>query len=178
MRLASLGAETELREVVGPHVEELLLPENEEELFHHIAHNRMKIAPGLWNEDTEKYEQNSDQFTVILTKNRLFSHLKQTPIGRGGDIDQGANRDVLIDRRAFRGRKLLRKAIKVSGVLLQIQVFEIMPVDETENSAPTLRFVAYDPHTGNRMVLEVPGECLEELIPKEQVSERSEASEL
>ena len=141
MRLASLGAETELREVVGPHVEELLLPENEEELFHHIAHNRMKIAPGLWNEDTEKYEQNSDQFTVILTKNRLFSHLKQTPIGRVGDIDQGANRDVLIDRRAFRGRKLLRKAIKVSGVLLQIQVFEIMPVDETENSAPTLRFV-------------------------------------
>jgi len=166
--VVQIVGDTDLREVVGPHVEELLLPENEEELFYHVAHNRMKIAPGLWNEETETYEKNDENFTVILTRNRLYSHLKQTPVGMGGAQDQGANRDVLIDRRAFRGRKILRKAIKVSGVLLQVQVFEILPVDETPNNAPTLRFLAYDPATGNKMLLEVPGECLEEMIVEDK----------
>eukprot|EP00520_Triparma_pacifica_P008455 CAMPEP_0118666812 /NCGR_PEP_ID=MMETSP0785-20121206/19428_1 /TAXON_ID=91992 /ORGANISM="Bolidomonas pacifica, Strain CCMP 1866" /LENGTH=2849 /DNA_ID=CAMNT_0006561175 /DNA_START=172 /DNA_END=8724 /DNA_ORIENTATION=+ len=163
-----IRGETDLREVVGPHVEELLLPENEEEMFHHIAHNRMKIADGLWNEDTELYEKNDDMFTVILTRNRLYKNTKATPLGMGGAADQEANRDVLIDRRAFRGRKLLRKAIKVSGVLLQVQIFEIMPLDETENKAPSLRFLAYDPATGHKMVLEVPGAAVEEVIVKEK----------
>ena len=163
-----IRGETDLREVVGPHVEELLLPENEEEMFHHIAHNRMKIAEGLWNEDTELYEKNNDIFTVILTRNRLYKNTKATPLGMGGSADQEANRDVLIDRRAFRGRKLLRKAIKVSGVLLQVQIFEIMPLDTTENKAPSLRFLAYDPATGHKMVLEVPGAAVEEVVVKEK----------
>ena len=119
-----IRGDTDLREVVGPHVEELLEPENEEEMFHHIAHHRMKIADGLWNEDTEVYEKNDDMFTVILTRNRLYKHTKETPLGLGGSADQEENRDKLIDRRAFRGRKLLRKAIKVSGILLQVQVRE------------------------------------------------------
>ncbi|GMI41685.1 hypothetical protein TeGR_g13922 [Tetraparma gracilis] len=169
--VVEIVGEKDLREVIGPHVEELLLPENEEEMFHHIGHNRMKIAPGLWNEDTETYEKVGDQFTVLLTRNRLYSHQKQTPLGMGGGADQEANRDVLIDRRAFRGRKILRKAIKVSGVLLQIQVFEIMPVGpETENNAPTLRVLAYDPSTGHKMVLEIPGEAVEEVIVEEKKS--------
>ncbi|GMH84147.1 hypothetical protein TrST_g12290 [Triparma strigata] len=163
-----IRGDTDLREVLGPHVDELLEPENEEEMFHHIAHKRMKIAEGLWNEDTEVYEKNDDMFTVILTRNRLFKHTKMTPLGVGGEKDEEENRDKLIDRRAFRGRKLLRKTIKVSGILLQVQVFEIMPKDSTENDAPTLRFLAYDPATGNKTMLEVPGECVEELIVKER----------
>jgi len=163
-----IRGETDLREVVGPHVEELLLPENEEEMFHHIAHSRMKIADGLWNEDTETYDKNDDMFTVILTRNRLYKNTKATPLGMGGESDVEANRDVLIDRRAFRGRKLLRKAIKVSSVLLQVQVFEIMPLDGTEFKAPSLRFLAYDPATGHKMVLEVPGAAVEETIVKEK----------
>ncbi|GMH87214.1 hypothetical protein TL16_g10785 [Triparma laevis f. inornata] len=165
-----IRGDVDLKEVLGPHVDELLEPENEEEMFHHIAHKRMKIAEGLWNEDTEVYEKNDDLFTVILTRNRLFKHTKMTPLGVGGDLDEEENRDKLIDRRAFRGRKLLRKAIKVSGILLQVQVFEIMPKDSTENDAPTLRFLAYDPSTGNKMMLEVPGSCVEELI----IAERKE----
>ena len=165
-----IRGDTDLREVVGPHVEELLLPENEEEMFHHIGHNRMKIAEGLWNEETEVYEKSDDSFTVILTRNRLYKNTKATPLGLGGEKDAEANRDVLIDRRAFRGRKLLRKGVKVSGVLLQVQVFEIMPLDDTENKAPSLRFLAYDPATGNKMVLEVPGAAVEEVIPKERTN--------
>jgi hypothetical protein len=145
---------------------------------------------GLWNPETDRYEPEGDQFTLLLKRDRLYGLDKQTPVHLGGDADEEFNRDKLIREREKRGRKVLRCARNVGGIFLHLSVFEIPPPDapprdalaqrvrdaiqiEEEQAdqkrtkpwpAPQLRFIAFDPESGRQSVLMAPKEAVLEHV--------------
>lgn len=182
----------DLREVVGTLYQDLLSPNREEEMFLHMAHNRITVMEGLWNPLTDRYEPENDEFTLLLKRDRLYMSEKETPIHLGGDADMEFNKQKLIRDKVQRGRKILRHALKVDGTLLHLSVFELpgaiealelkrvgKPVDfmtpeeleehlkEKKHESlpiPKLRIVSFDPRTCYKCVLVPPAEAILENI--------------
>lgn len=92
-------------------------------MIRHIAHSRLVVMEGQWNAESDRYEPMADDsFTLLLRKDRLYSLDKATPIHLGGDEDEHANRNKLINDRFSRGRKVLRCARNVQGSFLHFTV--------------------------------------------------------
>lgn len=104
-------------------LQDLLAPKEQEEMIRHIAHSRLVVMEGQWNAESDRYEPMADDsFTLLLRKDRLYSLDKATPIHLGGDEDEHANRNKLINDRFSRGRKVLRCARNVQGSFLHFTV--------------------------------------------------------
>jgi hypothetical protein len=72
-----------------------------------------------------------DSYKLVFITDRLYTHDKLTPIGVGGDKDESTNANKLIMHLSKRGRKLLRLARRVSGLLLHLTVFEVLELPPT-----------------------------------------------
>ncbi|CAM9205390.1 unnamed protein product [Chrysoparadoxa australica] len=158
---ARIAGKSDLREVIGPLRQELLVSEDKEgvdwrEMFRHIGHERIVLQEGLWSEELDSYVPSGADFTVKLLRSRIYKSIKQTPVHLGGDRDAEFNRSKLIeepDDAHRRGIKIYRRALKMNGRLFQVTAFELRPrVGEPEAAVPTLKFIAYEPKSQLQVV--------------------------
>ena len=137
-----------LREVLGSKAQHLIEPERQDEMLQFIVAERLVLYEGVWDADGDAYVRAGGRFTPKLTSQHLFdAGLKVTPVHLGGDADAAANADVLFDEKQekVRGRKILRQAQDIDGVLIHVTAFE-MPIDDaSEDAVPPLRYVCYNP---------------------------------
>ena len=151
----------------------LMKKENIHEMIKFIVHNRLVVIPGAYtyNHELEMYEKinNLDDddigFEIILTKSRMYSHLKETPIWCGTARDKAANEQdlILIDKITQRGTKIMRKAVKISGILLNLTAFELTS-ENKDIPAPTVRFIAYHSESCEKIELTIPGKVVNEVL--------------
>jgi len=170
----TITGEVELKEVVGAHNQHLLKSGDQEAVFYHICRERALIKNGRYNIDKEIYEQFGNEFSVIFEKDRLYSHLKQTPLHLGGEKDQEANKEALISKAPKRGIKVLRRVQKINGLLLHVTCYDIPRPHhrkkekkyayEEEEPVYRMRFVAYDPRSGHMTHVEVGKKAIYELV--------------
>jgi len=138
---ANISGNEELQQVVGPNKDNLFEEGRIVDLFEHICKDRTSVVRGSWNNETEEYELNERDLTVNFQRARL---------------------NQLIDQRAERGIKLLRKAIKINNSVFQITVFGILC--SGDGVGPSLRFITYNPATSDKSVLIVHGKTIEGII--------------
>eukprot|EP00752_Nemacystus_decipiens_P012886 g11406.t2 len=120
------------------------------------------IKEGTWDGDRDGFVENGTDFTVLLERSRLYRSFKQTPVHLSGVKDAQANAHQLIDDGSRRGKKVFRRAVNVSSTLFQITAYELPAPESSQDTAPTLRFIAYDPKTQVQLVSVVqPGAVLE-----------------
>jgi hypothetical protein len=74
-------------------------------------------------------------YRVEFQSERLYDSSKITPLNAIGESDEAANEAKLIDLAASRGKKILRLTRKVSGLLLQLTVFELLTAAESVEAA-------------------------------------------
>ena len=131
-----------LREVLGSTAQDLLPPEKTTEMLLFVSRHRLEVVRNSTTWDGVPVTDSEAPFYRIEFKSdRLYDMNKITPAYAGGDADRDANEGKLIDNgegisfisvcclNAFlvhsRGRKILRVAKRVNGLLLQLVVFEL-----------------------------------------------------
>lgn len=133
-----------LREVLGATAQDLVPSAKTTEMLLFVSRHRMEVVrnsttwDGVPVTDTE-----APYYRIEFKSDRLYSMNKITPAHAGGNVDSAANADKLIDNGKLvnpcaslflsyslcaaqsRGRKILRVAKRVNGLLLQLVVFEL-----------------------------------------------------
>lgn len=125
-----------LMEVLGVHGQDMLLPKKTTEMVFFIAKFRlflMKAAVGL---DGLPLDPEAPTYRVEFDSDRLFTADKVTPINAAGETDEEINKKKLFELEKARGTKLLRLAKRVSGLLLQLTIFEIPHVETKDGDQP------------------------------------------
>ena len=144
--LGEIRNERHLREVLGAngqhflelgltHAEEIGLNEDERrerefqrmiDMLIFICKTRLEVVRNLISWDGEPTEDGAPAYRIEFMSDRLFDNSKVTPLNVGGHVDELANRDKLIDNYQARGRKINRVVRRISGLLLQLTVFEVL----------------------------------------------------
>jgi len=115
-----------LREVLGPTAQHLLHAEKTKEMVLFICRNRLEVVRNTTTWDGVPVEDPmAPAYRIEFKTDRLYTDEKITPAYVGGEADAEANKDKLIDNVEARGRKILRIAKRISGLLLQLVVFEL-----------------------------------------------------
>lgn len=119
-----------LLEVCGVRGRDLLIKDKTLEMVLFIAKYRMFLVKNDVTFDGDAVPEGEAHYRVEFESERLFGNTKVTPIDRGGEADEEFNKTKLIELNNLRGKKILRLARRVSGVILQLTVFEVPPVDK------------------------------------------------
>lgn len=181
-----ISGQQQLREVLGSGAQHLLDPERNEEMIRYLVSERLMLYEGVWDPDTDQYVREANEFTARFKSHRMYEATsKVTPLGVGGDADARANADLLFienNGALARGKKVLRQAQEIEGVLMHVTAFE-MPL-QAENSLnvvtselmgqssawplcaklPPLRFVTYNPRAQHTCKFLVPPEAIAEVL--------------
>lgn len=134
-----------LREVLGHGGAHLISQDQSVEMIIYIARRRLEMVRNTTTWDGEPVtDPNAPPYRVEFMSDRVYNVTKITPAYVGGDKDLEANADKLIDNGMWsvspfthtlvghiRGKKLLRVAKRINGLLLQIIVFEL-PSEDTK----------------------------------------------
>lgn len=124
-----------LSEVLGIHGQDLMAKNKSEEMVLFIARYRMEVVKFSPSWDgVDALESNPPLFRIEFKKDRMFEEDKITPINERDNEDANSNKDNLFNPEAMRGVKLLRMVRRVSGLLMQLTIFEI-PSKEKEKSS-------------------------------------------
>ncbi len=117
-----------LREVLGVGTDHdyLLDKKNSYALVDFICRNKLEMVLNTTSWDGVAVEKGSEpDYRVEFRSDRIFDFEKITPLNVGSDKDQDAQDDKLIHMKHKRGMKILRMVRKVSGLILQMTIFEI-----------------------------------------------------
>lgn len=131
-----------LREILGLHAQDLLQKKKATEMLLFVIKYRMDMVKNTVNWDgspVDEDDEDTPEFRIEFQLDRLYSDQKVTPINLADDADEEANSNKLIDTSLehSRGKKILRMARRVSGLLMQLTVFEI-PTPENLKPKKTL----------------------------------------
>jgi hypothetical protein len=134
-----------LKEVLGPKGFDLIEEKKTTEMILFIAKYRMFLQKvdnrseeeilGITPESKEIINESNPlniEYVVDFEKTRIYDFSKVTPVNAAGEEDEAANEEKYIDVEKVRGKKLLRLARRVSGLLMQLIVFELPPKDEDQ----------------------------------------------
>lgn len=121
-------------EILGQDAMDLTPVKRTKEMLLFIFRNRMNIVANETTWDGEPVEEGALKYRVEFESQRVYSNQKVTPLNAGGDVDIGENDDKNIVEGDKRGRKLLRVAKRITGLLLQLVVFEL-PLSKEEEEA-------------------------------------------
>lgn len=123
-----------MKEVLGKHGQDLVPEEKVTEMLLFVCRNRLLMVRNTTTWDGEPItDPDAPAYRVEFVTDVLYNVAKVTPINASGQADEESNADKLIDEGKTRGRKILRVARRVSGLLLQLVVFE-MPKDKKQKS--------------------------------------------
>jgi hypothetical protein len=141
----------DLREVAGASVDEsaIIDASRKDELWAHICHNRLQIADGVWDSESDSFNvsENPSAFSLKLLRDRLFDMTKVTPAHMVNapspterdlenenlistpssgltNADTVFNQNLLIDRRYKRGLKLFSRPMKINNRQIIITMFD------------------------------------------------------
>eukprot|EP01041_Mallomonas_annulata_P004421 gene4421-8802_t len=126
-----------LREVLGPSGQDLVDSKRTIEMLLFICAYRLELVKNDISSDGEPVDEGAPYYRLEFIRDRLFMSSKITPVHLGGEDDLIANQLKLIDNEKARGRKILRMARRVSGLLMHLQVFEIPKDTGLRNKAYT-----------------------------------------
>ena len=119
-----------LKEVLGTNGQDLVEAAKTTEMLLFVCRRRLEVVRNTTSWDgTPVTDLNAPIFRIEFMSDRLFDPSKITPAHMGGEKDALANKNKLIANASSRGRKIVRVAKRVSGLLLQLVVFEL-PKDE------------------------------------------------
>ena len=134
-----------LKEVLGPKGFDLIEEKKTTEMILFIAKYRMFLQKvdnrseeeilGIAQETKEIVNENNPlniEYVVDFEKTRVYDFSKVTPVNAAAEEDEAANEEKYIDVEKVRGKKLLRLARRVSGLLMQLIVFELPAKDEDQ----------------------------------------------
>lgn len=114
-----------LREVLGVNSQDLLEKAKLKEMIMFVIKNKLDVTVNKISFDGEPVPEGSPPYRIEFRSDRLFNIDKVTPINANADADEEANSEKLIDMNNARGKKLVRVVRRVSGLLMNITVFEI-----------------------------------------------------
>ncbi|KAJ8599096.1 hypothetical protein CTAYLR_008867, partial [Chrysophaeum taylorii] len=161
----TISGDRQLREVLGPRAQHLLDPEWCEEMLRYLVVERLVLYEGVWDSDADQYISRCNLFTPRFKSHRMYdAAAKVTPLGAGGDADAAANAELLFsekDGAQARGRKILRQAQEIEGVLMHVTAFE-MPTAPSE--LPPIRYIAYNPRAQHTCKFVVAAETVAEVL--------------
>lgn len=126
-----IRSNTHLREVLGKHGQDLADKKKKQEMLLFVCKYRLDMVKNTTTWDGEPVEEGAPAYRLEFQSERLYDNSKITPVNAIGAEDQAANEEKLIDLAATRGKKILRLTRKVSGLLLQITVFELLTAAES-----------------------------------------------
>ena len=204
---AAIRSTRHLREVLGVGIDHvaMLQPEASFRMLDFIAHNKLEMVLNTTSWDGVPVVKGEEpDYRVEFRSDRLFDFEKITPVYAGDKADENAQEDKLIHLAAKRGMKIMRMARKVSGLLLQISVFElpsedgIRPGSEYEaptadngekkkkllkRGAPMMRLIGYDAASRSKSSMTLPPEAVMELAggaysPFLELSRRKELAKI
>ncbi|CAE7472064.1 unnamed protein product [Symbiodinium microadriaticum] len=125
----SIRSSKHLREVLGKTAQDLLPSEKTTEMLLFVSRHRLEVVRNSTTWDgVPVTNSEAPYYRIEFKSDRLYDMNKVTPANVGGSADQAANDGKLIDNAHSRGRKILRAAKRVNGLLLQLVVFEL-PLD-------------------------------------------------
>lgn len=120
-----------MREILGVNGQDLLSPLKTTEMVLFIAKYRMNLVKNDITWDGEVNDSGAPPYRVEFESVRIYDNTKVTPINANEDLDAEVNSMKVIDVGKLRGKKVLRLARRVSGLLMQLTVFEL-PKTEAE----------------------------------------------
>ena len=118
-----------LKEILGVSGLDLMDQDKTTDMILFIAKFRLYLMSNETTWDGQAAGEGAPAYRVEFDSVRIYDNSKITPVNAAGEVDADANKDKLIDLVKLRGRKLLRLARRVSGLLMQLTVFEL-PLDE------------------------------------------------
>ena len=121
-----------LHEVLGLHGKDLLERHKLTEMLMFICRHKLDMVNNSTTWDGEPNEEGAPAYRVEFQTDRVYDNTKITPANAGGEADENANAEKNILEADKRGKKILRVAKRVSGILLQLIVFEL-PLTEEES---------------------------------------------
>ncbi|KAJ1437769.1 hypothetical protein B484DRAFT_416412, partial [Ochromonadaceae sp. CCMP2298] len=125
MRFSALiRSHKHLREILGLRGQHLLLGPFRGALVY-ICKQRLDIVVNTTTWDGVPVAAGEPPYRVEFLSDRIFGQDKVTPINEGYGGDREANRDKLMEIENARGKKVLRCVRRVSGLLMQVAIFEL-----------------------------------------------------
>ena len=100
-----------LREVLGPHAQDLFEKTKSTEMLLFITHHRLELVRNNVSWDGEKLPDGAPHYRVEFIMDRLFSTDKITPVNLGGDAFELANQIKLLDNGTFSLLEIIRVAL-------------------------------------------------------------------
>ena len=131
----NIRSATHLREILGKHAQDLAHKSKTTEMLLFICKYRLDLVKNTTTWDGEPVEAGAPAYRIEFQSERMFSNTKVTPLNANTEDDSVANENKLIEAQLARGKKVLRLARRVSGLLLQLTVFEIMTPAEMAQAA-------------------------------------------
>ena len=120
-----------MKEILGVNGQDMLSPLKTKEMILFIAKYRMNLVKNDITWDGEINDTGAPPYRVEFDSVRIYDNTKITPINANEDLDAEVNSMKVIDVGKLRGKKILRLARRVSGLLMQLTVFEL-PKSEIE----------------------------------------------
>lgn len=122
-----------LHEILGLNGKDLLDKNKTTEMLMFVCRHKLDMVNNSTTWDGEPNYEGAPAYRIEFQTDRLFENSKITPANMGGEDDAEANADKNILQADKRGKKILRVAKRVSGILLQLIVFELPMSEEEEN---------------------------------------------
>eukprot|EP01034_Spumella_vulgaris_P022575 gene22575-28708_t len=114
-----------LIEILGLHGQDLLHKDRAREMLLFVCKHRMDVVVNKKTWDGVDVERGAPPYRIEFQSDRLYSGDKVTPLNVGGDEDEEANKEKLLDMDNARGKKVVRLVRRVSGLIMQLTVFDI-----------------------------------------------------
>ncbi len=116
--------------ILGKHGYDLLDPAKLTEMILFIVKFRMRVADNSVTCDGEPNEPDAPAYRIEFETVRVYDDEKITPVDKGGEEDEYANKDKLFEAEKKRGKKIVRLVRRVNGMLMQLTVFEVTTTPE------------------------------------------------
>lgn len=122
----------QLREILGKFGGDLYDKRKTSEMILYIAKYRMYLKRANRTEDGLDIDETAPLYVLEFESDRLYDATKVTPVNAGEEEDEEANAKKLFELEKLRGKKLSRIARRISGLLMQLTVFEVADDEEEE----------------------------------------------
>lgn len=114
-----------LKEVLGINGKDLLIENRQKEMLIFICRYRLEVVVNKKTWDGVDVEEGAPPYRIEFQTDRLFTQDKITPINAGEEEDENVNAQKLLEIENARGKKIIRLVRRISGLLMQLTVFEL-----------------------------------------------------
>jgi hypothetical protein len=117
-----------LKEVLGMHGKDLLPVERQREMLIFICRYRLEVVVNKKTWDgADVTDPDAPPYRIEFQSDRLFTQDKITPVNAAEGTDEQENENKLFEIENARGKKIIRLVRRISGLLMQLTVFELPP---------------------------------------------------